>query len=134
MTSTPPYQDIRLAAILDFLRRDEAPLHPGELTALVARTIARRASYLKAAQRFGTPQYLLEEERLAGQVRRFTQAFNRPEQPIRIHYAFKAKDEAVFTVAIGTLMPPEDRRALLHRIKETYLHVGGVSMLPEENG
>ncbi len=78
------------AAIDEFLQQDEAPLYPGELTSMVARAIDQQHIFLQAAQRFGTPQYMLEEERLTAQIQRFRAAFAHPRQHTWVHYAFKA--------------------------------------------
>ena len=62
----------------------------GELHALVHRTIERRAVYQDAAEKFGTPQYLVEADLLRTQVVRFQAAFAATNQAVRTHYAFKA--------------------------------------------
>ena len=90
MTADPAKDDRIAARLQEFLERDDAPLYPGELTGLARQALDGRTVYLEAARRYGTPQYLVEEERLAGQIGRFQRAFARPEQVARVHYAFKA--------------------------------------------
>jgi diaminopimelate decarboxylase len=62
----------------------------GELYALVQRTIEQRAVYQAAAEKFGTPQYLIEADLLRHQVARFQAAFAATKQTVRTYYAFKA--------------------------------------------
>ncbi|MEW6750700.1 MAG: alanine racemase [Candidatus Latescibacterota bacterium] len=89
---TPVAQDREslVRALLAQLESEADGLEPGELTALVESALRRRALLLEAARRFGTPQYLLEEESLAAQIARFQAAFSRPGQLVRTFYAFKA--------------------------------------------
>ncbi|MDA0336406.1 MAG: alanine racemase [bacterium] len=71
-------------------------LHEGELLGLVADVFTRRrASLLEAAQRFGTPLYVVHADLLQQQANRFTAAFSRPGLTSRVHYAFKANPSAV---------------------------------------
>ncbi len=65
-------------------------LYPGELLPLVEECLQQRDDFLATAQRFGTPQYLVDEARINAQAVRFLQAFTHPQQPTRTHYALKS--------------------------------------------
>lgn len=73
--------------------QDAAPptaLYPGELGALVNEILAQRATFMQAAQAFSTPQYLVDEQRIGTQAKRFLTAFANRRQYTRSHYALKA--------------------------------------------
>lgn len=73
---------------------DDEVLVPGQLTDLVDATIEARTMMLKAAERFGTPQYLIHEDLLWRQASRFRAAFEGHGPVARVHYAFKANPSA----------------------------------------
>ena len=83
---------------------DETDLVPGELTGLVEEVVGgRREQLLAAAERFGTPQYLVDEGLLARQVKRFTAAFQHALAEVRVHYAFKANSSLSVVPALRNL-------------------------------
>ncbi len=77
----------RIGALLE---QDSCDLHTGELHSLIRDVLDNQATYLRAAEKFGTPQYLFDEARLFQQISRFQKAFNNSEYPVHTHYAFKA--------------------------------------------
>ncbi|MFH1571977.1 MAG: alanine racemase [Gemmatimonadota bacterium] len=78
------------ARVAELLAAGEPGLHPGELGPLVAACLERAPLYLDAARRFGTPQYLLEEDVLQRRAERFCAAFATGVRPVHVHYAFKS--------------------------------------------
>lgn len=87
MNGITAWQERVLSQRADEKERD---LRRGALGDLVQKVHQRRALYLEAARRFGTPQYLLEEGRLQEQIDRFVAAFAAPNLPAHPHYALKA--------------------------------------------
>ena len=87
----------RLDALLD---ADDTPLYRGELTGLVLEMLAQRDAFLNIARAFGTPMYLCDEARLLRQIQRFCAAFQTPDKPARVHYAFKANPSLAIVQAI----------------------------------
>lgn len=95
-----PIDPAILTALHQLLAQDDQPLYRGELTDLVEQVLERRGFYLDAARRFGTPQYLFEEPRLAAQIQRFNAAFARPGLVAHAHYAFKANPSLCLVQAV----------------------------------
>jgi len=73
-----------------FMKTDQAPLYPGELTGLVNQTLSERDALLDIAHTYGSPAYVIDELRLLQQIHRFRRAFTQKRHTVRIHYAFKA--------------------------------------------
>jgi diaminopimelate decarboxylase len=92
-----------LLAALDERVPEDTGLRPGELTGLVEETLGRRPVYLDSVRRFGSPQYLFEEEALRRQTDRFAAAFARPDQTVRVHFAFKSNPSLCLVQAVQRL-------------------------------
>lgn len=84
-----------LTRMQQLLRDAPRDLHEGELLPLVDDVLSRRRdSLLQAAQRFGTPLYVVHADLLQQQAGRFAAAFSRQGLTSRVHYAFKANPSA----------------------------------------
>ena len=118
---------------------EPAGTSPGELTELVARMLDRRHGFLQAAERFGTPQYLLHAEALRRQIARFCGAFARAGQVARVHYALKANPTLPLVKLIHDAGLAADASSgmeleLALRVGFTRIVCSGPAKLPEELG
>ncbi len=116
---------------------EPAGTSPGELTELVARMLDRRHGFLQAAERFGTPQYLLHAEALRRQIARFCGAFARAGQVARVHYALKANPTLPLVKLIHDAGLAADASSgmeleLALRVGFTRIVCSGPAKLPEE--
>ena len=96
-----PLSDQVVARVAQLMNGGNEDLHGGELDLLVGDVLARRSLFEAAAAGFDTPQYLVEEDALIRQAKRFLQAFDSPERTVRAHYAFKANPSACVVETLG---------------------------------
>ena len=102
VAGTPAALDAEVAArVAQVMNGSDPDLRPGELDRLVRAILARGALYLKAAARFDTPQYLVEEDTLIRQAARFREAFAASDRTVRAHYAFKANPSSCVVDALA---------------------------------